>query len=357
MKSLALKTVIAVALVAASITISAVAMGQTTLKCSICHGKPGYKKVDLFGNIKMLFVDEKIIKKSAHAKRACTDCHADVTEIPHFEPPKRVACTRCHYKGNPVGAPQEVNYDAYKQSVHGVSALKGNPKAPICQDCHGAHDVRSHTDFESHVFRLNIPKDCGKCHIDVYSIYRESVHGQAIYEANNQDAPVCTNCHGEHNIRSPKDPQSKVYPTHIAESCSRCHETVSIMEKYGIKAEQVATYQDSFHGIASRFGSKTVANCSSCHGFHDIRKSEDPRSSVNINNIPKTCGKCHSGANINFAKGKIHVDPKSKEAGLIFYVSFFFKWLTILTMAGLITHIFLDLNRRSKKWRNQKKGT
>lgn len=126
------------------------------------------------------------------------------------------------------------------------------------------------------------------------------------------------------------------------------------MGKYGIMSEQVATYEESFHGIASKFGSETVANCASCHGVHDIRRPDDPKSSVYIENIPQTCGKCHEGANINYAKGKIHVNPKKKEAGIIFYVAFAFKWLTILTMLGLIGHIFLDLNRKSKDWRLRK---
>jgi len=102
-------------------------------KCTICHSKPDFKTIDNSGKVIPLFVDEKMVKKSVHAKKDCTDCHADVVEIPHRTPPKRVNCIRCHYAGNPEGAPQEINYDAYKLSVHGKALAAGNPKAPIAR--------------------------------------------------------------------------------------------------------------------------------------------------------------------------------------------------------------------------------
>ncbi|MBI5115889.1 hypothetical protein HZA56_05405 [Candidatus Poribacteria bacterium] len=325
-------------------------------KCTICHGKPGHKRIDDSGHVQSLFVDEKILKGSVHAVRACTDCHADVTEIPHRVLPKKVNCTRCHYLGNPVGAPQDVDYQAYLKSVHGRAAANGKKDAPWCQDCHGNHNIKAHTNPGSNIFRDSIPKTCGRCHVDIYAQYRESVHGEALIAKGNQDVPVCTSCHGEHNILAPTDPGSTVYPSHVAEACSHCHAAETIMGKYGIESEQVATYDESFHGIAGKFGSATVANCASCHGVHDIRRPNDPKSSVYIDNIPKTCGRCHEGANINYAKGKIHVDAKKKEAGIVYYVAFAFKWLTILTMIGLIAHIMLDLNKKAKNSRQRKTG-
>jgi len=323
-------------------------------KCTICHGKPGHKKIEDSGYVKSLFVDETVLKKSVHTGKTCTDCHGDVTEIPHRALPKRVNCTRCHYRGNPIGAPQDVDYRAYLKSTHGQAAAEGNKEAPWCQDCHGAHNIRNHTDPASNIFHEKIPKTCGRCHMEIYAEYRESVHGEALYAEGNEDVPVCTSCHGEHDILSPKDPESTVYPVHVAEACSQCHAAETIMGKYGIDSEQVATYEESFHGMAGKLGSGTVANCASCHGVHDIRRPDDPKSSVYIENIPKTCGKCHEGANINYAKGKMHVDASKKEAGIIYYVALAFKWLTILTMVGLISHILLDLNKKAKNGRSKK---
>lgn len=321
----------------------------------ICHGKPEFKKITETGKSISLYVDEKVLKLSVHGNKNCADCHVDIIEIPHKKKIKKVICVICHYKGNPKGAPQTEIYIEYAQSVHGLAAAAGNPKAPVCQDCHGNHNIKSHDNPLSYVNKKKIPDTCGRCHLEAYRIYRESIHGEALMK-NIKDAPSCTDCHGEHKIGQKGDTESTVYLTNIPRTCSKCHGAKGIVGKYGIKTEQVTTYERSFHGVAIKFGAKTVASCASCHGVHDIRGADDPKSMVYINNIPKTCGKCHPGANINYARGKIHVDPTKKEAGIIFYVSFFFKWLTIMTMIGLITHIGLDLFRKAKEKRRIARG-
>jgi len=321
-------------------------------KCTICHGKPEFRKILVDGKIRDLFAMEDSLKGSVHEKKTCVDCHFDVSEIPHRQRPKRVTCTHCHYKGNAEGAPQSDAYLEYFGSVHGKAIAKGNTKAPLCQDCHGSHAIFKVKDPGSHVSRLSVAETCGRCHIEIYAQYKTSIHGVAVSKGITE-APACTGCHGEHKIYDHKDPKSSVYATHVAEQCSTCHASVLIMSKFGIEAEQVATYQNSFHGVASGFGSRTVANCASCHGIHDIRPPEDPLSMVNPKNVPTTCGKCHPGANPNFALGKMHVDSHSKESGIIYYTALFFKYLTIGTMLALIAHIFLDMYGRTRRLRGE----
>lgn len=321
-------------------------------KCTICHGKPEFRKILVDGQIRDLFATEDSLKGSVHEKKTCVDCHFDVSEIPHRQRPKRVTCTHCHYKGNAEGAPQSDAYLEYFGSVHGKAIAKGNTKAPLCQDCHGSHAIFKVKDPGSHVSRLSVAETCGRCHIEIYAQYKTSIHGVALARGITE-APACTGCHGEHKIYDHKDPKSSVYATHVAEQCSTCHASVLIMSKFGIEAEQVATYQNSFHGVASGFGSRTVANCASCHGIHNIRPPEDPLSMVNPKNVPTTCGKCHPGANPNFALGKMHVDSHSKESGIIYYTALFFKYLTIGTMLALIAHIFLDMYGRTRRLRGE----
>ncbi len=325
-------------------------LGQA--RCLVCHGKPEYAKYSENGITRNLLVSVDELKGSVHSEKACSDCHSDVAELPHRKPPARVICTNCHYKGNPEGAPESDRYLEYKRSIHGIEASKGNPEAPLCQDCHGSHNIRKADDPLSQVSKMNVAKTCGRCHIDIYAEYKSSIHGVALARGVTE-APTCPDCHGEHNILEPENPESNVYPSHVPVQCSKCHGNIAITEKYGIKAEPVKTYKESFHGVAIEFGSKSVANCSSCHGTHDIRPPEDPLSSVNPKNIPKTCGKCHPGANPKFAEGKIHVDPTKKEAGLVFYVASFFKYLTITTMLALILHIMLDLYGRMRRLRKK----
>jgi hypothetical protein len=323
-------------------------------KCLLCHGKPGFSKTEPTGRKTDLHVDQASLQKSVHALRKCADCHIDVVAIPHGVVQK-VNCRRCHYSGNPVGAPQGDLYDQFANSVHGEAVTAGNPKAPVCQDCHGTHDVLSPDSAGSSMYKMNRPATCGKCHIEIYSTYRESVHGEAL-ASGILDAPDCASCHGEHNIKKHLEPGSQVSPERVSETCGKCHGPVGVASKYGIKSDRTTTFEDSFHGIAHRMENRTVANCASCHGFHDIRKPDDPKSSINPANIVKTCGRtgCHPEATPQFASGKIHVDPKQKDSGLVYYITKFFTILTVSTLAGLFIFIVLDLYRRAKKARNTK---
>lgn len=320
---------------------------QDDIRCLTCHGKPDFKKTLPSGKTLELFVDPMRLRLSVHKNRKCVDCHADVTEVPHRQLPQKVNCSRCHFLGNEVGAPQLEKYREFVTSVHGKALAAGNPKAPVCQDCHGDHFILPGTDPRSVVSHKNIPQTCGGCHLETYTQYQESVHGKALAKGV-KDAPVCTDCHGEHTIMKPQELASTVNAGEVANTCAKCHSKAVIMEKYGVKSEQVATYKESFHGIANEFGVFKAANCASCHTAHQIFPDNDPRSTVNPKNIPKTCGKCHPGANANFASGRIHLNPRDKSAGIVYWVALGFKVLTLSTLAALIIHILLDLYRRFK---------
>ena len=321
-------------------------------KCQICHSKKEIHKAEETGRKIPLFIDESILARSVHNDKDCTDCHADINEIPH-QSVKKVNCRRCHYSGNPVGAPEGQMYDQYEHSVHGLAAVNGNKNAPVCQDCHGAHDVFSHKTIESKFYWQNIPKTCGSCHIEVYATYRESSHGRAVADGN-QDSPVCSDCHGEHNIKEHGDADSRVSVSRISQTCTECHGPQGVVNKYNIKTNRTATFEHSFHGIGLQMGNKMVANCASCHDYHDIRGEDDPKSSVHPDNIPKTCGKegCHPGATAEFASGQqIHIDPKSEDSGIIYYISKGFLILTVSVLFGLFAFIIMDLFRRAKNAR------
>ncbi len=341
------------AAVAAALSVASLGVrAQEDTRCLACHGKPGFSKVQASGKVLELFVDPNRLRLSIHKDRHCVDCHADVNEVPHQVHPEQVNCRRCHYKGNEAGAPQLEKYAEFEASVHGRELQAKNPKAPACQDCHGDHYILPGTDPRSSVSHEHVSQVCGACHLDIYSRFQESIHGKALAKGV-KDAPDCTKCHGEHNINKPGEATSTVNPGKVANTCAQCHAKVVIMEKYGVKAEQVATYEESFHGIANEFGVLKAANCASCHTAHDILPPSDPRSSVSLANIPKTCGKCHPGANANFAKGRIHINAKDKSAGIVYWVALGFKILTLSTLAGLFVHIGLDLYR---KFKNRKHG-
>jgi hypothetical protein len=325
-------------------------------KCLICHGKADLVKVEATGRQVSLHVDESVLKTSVHGDKECTDCHIDIVEIPHRGVLK-VNCRRCHYAGNPVGAPEGQMYDQYEHSVHGLAVVGGNDQAPVCQDCHGAHDIAAPESEASRVSKHNRPATCGRCHIDEYVHFQQSVHGEAL-ASGISDAPDCASCHGEHNIMDPGKPGSSVFSEAIVHTCGECHGPLGVATKYGIDADRTRTFEESFHGVASMMGSTTVANCASCHGYHDVLGTDNPRSSVNPANIVATCGQadCHPEATPQFASGKIHIDPTSEESGILYWVTQGFTVLTVSVLAGLFFFILLDLFRRAKKARQKHTG-
>jgi hypothetical protein len=310
-----------------------------------CHGQPDFKEEVAPGRFRSLYVDYEQLKVSVHREKLCVDCHTDVTAIPHLRRPEKLHCLQCHYQGNVVGAPIERRPEKYKESVHGRALAHGDPEAPDCKDCHTIHAVRTHTDPLSTIYKANIPKTCGRCHIGIYTEYLESAHGRALKEGVLESA-VCSDCHREHDLFPPEDPRSALHPKNVADTCAHCHADVGIMERRGVPVKQVEAFRESFHGIAIEFGMLRSANCTSCHEYHLILASSDPRSPIHPKNLAKTCGQCHPNATDNVAKGKFHILPGDPEAGIAFYVSQFFKWLTITVLIGLFIHILLDLYGR-----------
>ncbi len=260
-------------------------------------------------------------------------------------------CLSCHLDDPKVQqriAPSTAFIKAYENSVHGQALLGGNKNAATCVDCHNSHEIISGRDSKSSVFKLNIPQTCGKCHSDIVKTYSESIHGKAIAKGN-MDAPVCTDCHGEHNILSPRNPKSQVSFQHVSkEVCAPCHSSVKLSSKYGIAANRFSTFKDSYHGLALEGGSAEVANCASCHGYHDIKQSSDPTSSVNKANLVNTCGRCHPGANENFAVGNVHVTLEREQEPILYWISTIYIILIIVVIGGMFIHNLFDLIKKAK---------
>ena len=54
-------------------------------------------------------------------------------------------------------------------------SAKGNPKAPVCADCHSAHEIQR-ADVSS--WQLDVIRECGTCHVNRIETYRDTFHGQ-----------------------------------------------------------------------------------------------------------------------------------------------------------------------------------
>jgi len=269
--------------------------------CLDCHGDNTLALTNSTGKSISLFVDKMKLAASAHGTNSCISCHADVT-AKHPDDNivlKPVNCAVCH----------ERQTDSYAASVHGLALKAGHEDAATCQDCHDSHEILSENSPASPMYFSHQAETCGQCHEKEASDWKQSVHGQAV-AAGKRGAPTCTDCHFEHKIESLKG------STQISEQvCSRCHASERLNTQYNLPNDRVKTFFESYHGLAGRYGSTLAANCASCHGFHKILPSMDPRSSINRAHLVETCGKCHPGASEKFAFGKIHVASDGAATG------------------------------------------
>ena len=291
--------------------------------CIDCHGEHGIHPI----------TDSQSPVSRKNEVEVCLKCHLDSPEVQ-----KRMTHTAGFIAG-------------YENSIHGRANKQGNMKAAICSDCHGGHEEMKASNPNSKVYKFNITTTCGKCHNEVTQVFKGSVHGEALQNGV-EAAPTCTDCHGEHEILEPERKESPVAPGNVSQQvCGPCHSSVKLTEKYGLSSERFSSYEDSYHGLAVEFGSVAAANCASCHGVHDILPSSDPRSKVNKKNLAKTCGKCHPGANANFAKGKVHITKErgaGEENDLIYWISSIYIVLIVSLIGSMTLHNILDWFRKAK---------
>jgi cytochrome b subunit of formate dehydrogenase len=319
--------------------------------CGECHG-----------DVKDTFLHSEHFKAlNAGVKGApnCIACHQNaITRVlagqdtAQLKVEQEKVCLSCHLDDPNVRArtsPTAGFIAAFQSSVHGAALSRGNGEAANCIDCHGSHEMNKGSNPESRVSRMNIPTTCSKCHERVAVEYKQSVHGIAAGKGVT-DAPVCTDCHGEHNILMHNDPKSPVAAANLSSQvCSPCHSSVRLTAKYGISSDRFQTFSASFHGLANKAGNIEVANCASCHGSHNIKPSSDPTSSVNKANLVATCGKCHPGANERFTMGSVHLTMTSKEEPVLYWIATSYVLLIIIVIGGMIVHNALDFIKKSKR--------
>jgi cytochrome b subunit of formate dehydrogenase len=298
----------------------------------------------------------------------CADCHGDHDVLPSSVKISKThpsnlpnTCARCHEDIDLVKKYRillDHPIDVYKNSVHGRATEAGVDVAATCNDCHSvggsAHKILSPGDPESTINHFNIPKTCGACHQGIETEFWQGIHGQLVARGET-DAPVCTDCHGEHGIISPNDPRSPVSRSRMAEAtCSPCHESISLTEKYGLPTGRLTSFIDSYHGLKTKAGDPYVANCASCHGVHKILPSSSPQSSIHPDNLQDTCGECHPGISAALAAAPIHgvggEGLQTKAASIVqtIYIAAIVVIIGLMVLhwlIDLIRHIFLVMKK------------
>jgi formate dehydrogenase gamma subunit len=129
------------------------------------------------------------------------------------------------------------------------------------------------------------------------------------------------------------------------------------MARFNVPSSRVPTYEDSYHGLASRSGQQTVANCASCHGVHNIFPSSDPRSTVSKANLGKTCGKCHPDAGQRFTIASVHTLSADTDGGrLLDFVKAFYLLAIPIILGSMFLHNLLDWWRKARRVLAQYRG-
>jgi len=320
---------------------------ETEKFCMSCHGDPSLEITLPSGEVLSLYVSQDDLTHSVHSLKGieCEACHNDIKEYPHPDLEYKSArelsrayyqtCEKCH----------SANYDKTLDSMHEQVADAGNMDAPICTDCHGTHDVRPPDEPRS-----LISETCRECHSEIVDIYRQSVHGAALMEDENTDVPVCTDCHGVHNIQDPRTDQFRIAEPEL---CASCHADEELMSKYELSSDVYSIYKRSWHGVdISVYKAKwpTIwhdsAVCSDCHGIHDIRATHDPQSMVNPDNLLATCQQCHPDAGPNWIDSWTgHNEISLERTPALFYVDRFYTSFTPFVLWVCIIYVVLQIIR------------
>jgi nitrate/TMAO reductase-like tetraheme cytochrome c subunit len=190
--------------------------------CAGCHAnselarRHGIKA----GNVYQLYMDSihgRALSRSGLLVAAnCSDCHTAHAIKPKTDRASTVfpanvpaTCGRCH-----AGILAE-----YARSVHGEQQRAGNAGAPVCTDCHSAHEIRR---ADAPPWQLEVVRECGSCHEESLRTYRDTFHGRVTQLGGGRVAK-CADCHGAHDILPASNAASRVSSTRIVATCRQCH--------------------------------------------------------------------------------------------------------------------------------------
>ena len=199
---------------------------------------------------------------------SCVACHAEIAklEIGRAHAQAEIDCVACH-GGDPAQAEKEA---AHAASAGFTGKLGAVATVELCGNCH------------ADVARMNpygLPTD-------QLAQYRTSRHGQGLFTDKDESGAICSSCHGAHGILGPKSSESPVHPTHVAETCGKCHGNETLMKAHGLPSTAPAAYAKSVHAQTLAKGDNSAPQCATCHGSHGAIPP-------GFRSVAAVCGKCH----------------------------------------------------------------
>lgn len=241
-----------------------------------------------------------------------------------------------------------------------------------CLRCHGAEGLKTkfdgktvslYVDESKYLVSMHGTMPCTYCHTNIKDYPHDgALKGKALVAQVNKECRRChqditpkynESVHGEFNNKQGR----------VNAYCSDCHGIHTIYKKEVAAAsinhnqvphicakcheETMKEYELDFHGKSVLLGGKEPASCVSCHGSHTILGPDEKESTVSPENTPKTCAKCHLFPLENFAKGKMHYTLAPTGDGAVsFWTLIFFTWLVIGTISFVLLCILMELRRK-----------
>ena len=189
--------------------------------CGKCHSNDGMAQKHGLPSVYPNYVDSihgKALNKEGLLVAAnCQSCHGSHGILSHTDPKSPTfkanipnTCGTCHAK---------INME-YMDGAHGKAIAAGKMKAPVCSDCHTAHQILQPTESE---FRMQSTPICGSCHKDKLSTYRDTFHSQLGSLGGYVETARCWDCHEAHDVRGKNDPASPIHQANLVATCRRCH--------------------------------------------------------------------------------------------------------------------------------------
>lgn len=195
---------------------SAVSPVNQIKQCGACHDTPA----SLIDGYLTSEHGKALLLSGLIDAPSCSDCHgdhrilavsSDKAPAAHENSPEM--CGSCHL----------LLLEKWKsQSMHGQHWLAGE-EGPVCIDCHATHEIADPTTAAS---RLTSADNCGGCHDEYLTTFRDSFHGKA-NDLGFVSGATCADCHTPHNNLPADDPLSSVNSANLVATCSQCHEEVT----------------------------------------------------------------------------------------------------------------------------------
>ena len=151
---------------------------------------------------------------------SCSDCHGDhrIMEVDKGRAPTAhenspEMCGECH----------QLLFEEWKDlSAHGL-AWQEEEEGPVCVDCHASHEIVDPNTFDA---RHASARNCGSCHEDYLTTFRDSFHGKAVH-LGLEGGATCAGCHTPHKNLPADNPLSSVHPDNLLETCGNCHDDIT----------------------------------------------------------------------------------------------------------------------------------